>query len=287
LATGADYRSIQELFGVGQSTACNIFLETVTAICFSMKSRFIRIPNEVECMNIAKGFEERWGFPQCIGAIDGTHIPIIAPHDNHNDYYNRKCFYSIVCQGVCDYRGVFWDIDVGFPGRAHDSRILLNSTIYELGERGRLFPNVTKNINGIEVPYCIIGDAAYPLKTWLLKPYRDNINTPAEEKYFNYRLSRARMTIECAFGRLKGRWRALLKRNDSHVAIMPSVVMASVILHNVCELRGEDFPNQGEVNDNDHAVDAQENYEQRRDDQLHAGHLIRQTLATYFSDNRL
>ena len=39
------------------------------------------------------------GLPQCVGAIDGCHIPILAPKENHCDYYNRKSFHSIVLQG--------------------------------------------------------------------------------------------------------------------------------------------------------------------------------------------
>jgi hypothetical protein len=40
------------------------------------------------------------GFPNCGGAIDGTHIPIIAPSESHGDYLNRKGYYSLIMQGV-------------------------------------------------------------------------------------------------------------------------------------------------------------------------------------------
>jgi hypothetical protein len=42
-------------------------------------------------------------FPQCCGAIDGTHIHIIAPKEHHTDYYNRKCHHSVIMQGFVDY----------------------------------------------------------------------------------------------------------------------------------------------------------------------------------------
>ena len=40
----------------------------------------------------------------CGGAIDGTHIPILAPQEDHSDYLNRKNVHSIILQGVCDDR---------------------------------------------------------------------------------------------------------------------------------------------------------------------------------------
>ena len=40
------------------------------------------------------------------------------------------------------------------------------------------------------------------------------------------------MVVECAFGRLKGRWRSLLKRNDSDVHFLPTYVAACYVLIN-------------------------------------------------------
>ena len=57
--------------------------------------RYIRILTGPQAMDIVRGFEQQWVFPQCFGAIDGLHIPIIAPKDSHMDYYNRKGFYSM------------------------------------------------------------------------------------------------------------------------------------------------------------------------------------------------
>ena len=34
----------------------------------------------------------------CGGAIDGTHIPILAPNESHADYVNRKGYHSIIMQ---------------------------------------------------------------------------------------------------------------------------------------------------------------------------------------------
>ena len=58
------------------------------------------------------GFLSR-GFPQCAGAIDGTHIPVEAPAENASDYYNRKGWHSVILQGTVDHEGLFTDIYTG------------------------------------------------------------------------------------------------------------------------------------------------------------------------------
>ena len=44
--------------------------------------------------------------------------------------------------------------------------------------------------------------------------------------------------VENAFGRLKARWRHLIKQNDMAVKNVPKVVTACCILHNICEIHG-------------------------------------------------
>ena len=72
-----------------------------------------------------------------------------------------------------------------------------------------------------------------------MKPYPVNPHTTAEQQNFNYRQSRARMVVENAFGRLKGRWRCLLKRLDIQVDNAAIAVGACVVLHNICETFGD------------------------------------------------
>lgn len=239
LATGNEYRTLQELFGIGRSTACQILEEFVSAVAQELKRTLIKRPTHDEFIEIAQGYRDRWGFPQCVGAIDGCHIPIIAPSENRNDYHNRKGWYSIVLQAVCDHRYIFWDIEVGWPGRAHDARVYANSSLFQdLSEN--LLPGITERFTGVEVPLFIIGDPAYPLSEFLLKAYPGKELTE-DKTHFNYRLSRARMTIENSFGRLKKRWRCLLKPIENDFRLVPTMVTACCILHNLVEIRGEGF----------------------------------------------
>lgn len=103
LATGEDLRSLGWRFDVAKSTACEIINDVCQAIVSILLPRFITWPTGNALRAIVDGFASEWNFPQCCGAIDGTHIPITAPPDNPAYYYNRKGFYSIVLQAVVDH----------------------------------------------------------------------------------------------------------------------------------------------------------------------------------------
>ena len=101
-----------------------------------------------------------------------------------------------------------------------------------------LLPNVGKKIGEISCPPLIVGNSAFPLRTWLLKPYTNAVLTP-QQRYFNYRLSRARMVTEGAYGQLKGRWRVLLRKNESSKEQVRITTLACIVLHNICTDRGD------------------------------------------------
>ena len=127
------------------------------------------------------------------------------------------------------------------PGSVHDARILSNSEIFKLGEAHKLYPgDYHVDVGGKDIAPVILGDPAYPLLPWLLKPYPENPNTIRKHRKFNYRLSRARVTIENVFGGWKGRFRRFSKRVDMEVNNLVTVIAASCILHNICEMNNEE-----------------------------------------------
>ena len=168
-------------------------------------------------------------------------IPVTPPFLEHTDYFNRKGWYSIILQGVVDHNYLFEDIYVGWPGNVHDARVLAHSSIYAKASHGEIFPEDKIKIKDTDVPIFLIGDSAYPLTTWIMKPFAHNTSLTIQQKNYNYALCRARTVVENGFGRLKARWRRLLKRIDMDVDKVPNIITACCILHNLCEINREHF----------------------------------------------
>ena len=133
LATNSDYRSIGHMFGIAKGTVCVILHEVCNAIVQVLMKKYIKFPSGEQLKETIDGFERYHSFPQCAGAIDGTHIEILAPEEYAKDYYNRKGYYSILMQAVADHRYCFTDINIGWPGSVHDARVLkIHNFIKEL-----------------------------------------------------------------------------------------------------------------------------------------------------------
>ncbi|KAG1693348.1 Protein ALP1-like [Nymphon striatum] len=176
LGTNIEYRSIDHLFGRAKSTCIKIVKEVTVAIAEHLLAKYISIPQGDNLLKVVSKFERRRGFPQIGGAIDGSQVKIIAPQDSHSDFYNRHHNHSVILQAVVDCDCKFLDVCLGWPGKAHDSRVFKNSKIYQAGITGKLFPDhMKKTISGVEEPIVLIGDPAYPLLPLLMKPFLASI----------------------------------------------------------------------------------------------------------------
>ena len=124
------YRKVANSFGISRAAVSNIVKIVSMVITIHLGPIYIKSPKTKEKIETAASkFYERHGFPQCIGAMDGTHVFIRRPSENPTDFLNRKNCYSFNMQAVCDYRYCFTDVVVKWPGSVHDARIFANSTI--------------------------------------------------------------------------------------------------------------------------------------------------------------
>ncbi|KAG5866220.1 hypothetical protein JTB14_036694 [Gonioctena quinquepunctata] len=85
----------------------------------------------------------------------------------------------------------------------------------------------------IYMPYVFVADESFPLAKHIMRPYpRQKVIGNKDNKICNYRLSRARQTVECAFGILASRFRVFRKAFESKVDTVVRVGEAACVLHN-------------------------------------------------------
>ena len=82
-------------------------------------------------------------------------------------------------------------------------------------------------------PPILLRDPAYPLLPNVMKEF--NNCTETKHVLFNNKLRTTRNQIECAFGRLKSRWKILNRAADVDINFAVKLVYACFILHNFCE----------------------------------------------------
>lgn len=234
LANPECIRSVSDRFDISRSTCYEVYMRICTAITNNLADRFIHLPEGNDARNTIQKFEEQRGFPGILGAIDGSHIPIQAPLKDPEQYINRKSFHSVQLQVVCDMDMKFIDVFCGFPGSVHDARVFRNSPLFVDAERNRdlLFPGNSH----------LIGDAAYPLKPWILTPYKDTGRLTRQQQHYNFIHSSTRMVVERSLALLKNRFRKLkTSMLKQKIEDIPVVVVAACVLHNTCLMNEDDI----------------------------------------------
>lgn len=234
LATGLSYEGLAFSFRMGVCTVQRIVMETCEALWAVFQQDHMPAPTTAICQKAAEDFWRLWNFPNCFGAIDGKHIRIKCPAKSGSLYYNYKQFYSLALQGVADAKCKFLAIDVGAMGRQSDGGVFNNSDLFKCLENNvfGLPASLPLPITQVHTPLVLVGDEAYPLLQYLMRPF-PRVNLTREKKIYNYRLSRARRCIECAFGIMSQKFRILLKPIETNVANAEKIIKACCILHNI------------------------------------------------------
>ncbi|CAM5134457.1 unnamed protein product [Eretmochelys imbricata] len=154
LATPNSYRLVTNQLGVGKWTVGIMLMQVCRAINRILFRRTVTLGNVHDTV---AGFAQM-GFPKCGGAINGTHIPILAPAHLASEYVNWKGYFSMVLQVPVDHRGHFIDMNAGWPGKVHDACIFQNIDLFRKLQAGTFFPDHKITAGEIEMPIVVLGD---------------------------------------------------------------------------------------------------------------------------------
>ncbi|KAL3976486.1 a disintegrin and metalloproteinase with thrombospondin motifs 15 [Sarotherodon galilaeus] len=238
LATWDSFTTIASSFRVGVSTVCQIIPQVATAIWDCLVDDFMAVPSTEDWRSIAEGFQKRWNFPLCCGALDGKHVRTKAPPNSGSMFHNYKGTFSIVLLAVVDAGYHFRIIDVGGYGGTSNGGILANSTFSQALRAGTLHLPPDQPLPGGEhrgaQPHVFVADEAFPLRQELMRPFPGRL-LPLEKRIFNSpfnRLSRAWLIVECAFGILSSQWRLYRRSMELRPEVAEKCVKATCVLHN-------------------------------------------------------
>lgn len=233
---------------MGVSTIGKIIREICVVLWDVLYPNEMANPTEENWMEIAAEFYKKTQFPNCVGAVDGKHIRVKCPPNSGTQYF-------LVLLAICDSNYCFTIIDVGSFGKESDCNIFKQRSFRKMLYAGKInFPPDTclpEDQNGVPQPYVLVADETFALNKNLLRPFPGRTLNDGR-RIFNYRLSRARQSIECAFGIMSNKWRVL----HSPLLVAPdfavAITKATCVLHNFVRRRdGYNFEDSVDCNMDD------------------------------------
>ncbi|XP_031358403.1 putative nuclease HARBI1 [Photinus pyralis] len=218
-STGGHLLSVADFCGVHVSTACRIVRRVSEAIARLYRQYIQMATTPDDMMACQREFFNIASFPRVVGVIDCTHIKIDSPGGEDPEIFrNRKGYFSINVQMICDANLKIMNVVARWPGSSHDSTIFSNSRV-----RVNFEQNIYENC-------LLLGDSGYPNRRYLMTPLL-NPATPAQQLY-NEAHIRTRNCIERCFGVIKRRFPILAYGCRLLINSTLSIIMATSVLHN-------------------------------------------------------
>ena len=169
------------------------------AILAEFQQEYLICPTEpADLRGIEQKFRNRWNVPHAVGALGGKHIAIKKPKKSGSEYFNYKGYFSLVLLALVDAEYKFLWVNAGSSGSSS-----------EVFNRSKLRTRIVKGTLGLPLPepmgpggpnlhYFLLGDNAFVLMPWLVKPYSRRQLT-REERIANYRISRGRRVVRVEY----------------------------------------------------------------------------------------
>jgi len=240
LMHGACIPLVADKAALGKSTVHGILRQVCSAISYHF-GHLISWPSGRRLSRVTTGFQAKQSLPNCIGAIDGSHVYIAAPPNSivAADHRNRYKTFSILLQAVVDTKCYFTSVNTGPPGSLHDSAHFKSTELYrkvEAGVMGGFKDDPLTWPAALPFPPYIVADRGYPLLSWCITPFKMgpmDVPLTDEEVWFNRKHSSTRMCVERGFGILKARFKEIGTKSALKLDFVPTVVHSCCVLHNI------------------------------------------------------
>jgi len=193
LASPARWADLEVMFGHCRSSLSESFCRTVDRLTTKWGHLLTRWRREfmAERAAVYVGAVRRRRAPlqTCVGFIDGTAIHVARPGGGlqRSCYSGHKRRHVLKFQSVTTPDGWVFHMYGPHEGRRHD--IVL---YYESGLDDDL--RQTLLIDGVQ--YCLYGDSAYVLRSWMQTGHGNGPDRTAAERAFDLSMSRIRKTVE-------------------------------------------------------------------------------------------
>ncbi len=245
IATGITMKQVAIIEGLSETSVHRAVHAVCSAITSELSAESIKMPRtRAELLKAAVGFHEIAGMPNIIGAVDGTHVKIRTPAGSGDMYYCRKGFPSVNVMVVSSSRLEFLNCAVGYSGRAHDSTVFMGSELWRSIQDpaptslGQCLKDMAVDVAQVSIPGTFIADSAYRNVPHLLPAFKTVQANTQSKIAFNRAHAKTRNPVERAIGRLKARFRKLLHGLELKIENCWDVILACILLHNICEERG-------------------------------------------------
>jgi len=221
---------LEDIYGVEANSVFGIIRRTVESLDEVLKLDPFDPWDVIQCGALAESMfiRSKQTVAKCIGALDGMCVRIYRPRErevgNPLHFLNRKGFFGINLQAICNAERKFIWFGMDAAGGTHDS---LAFKLSELGSRlaNQEFPD----------GFWFAGDDAYACTMSLLAPFLKQSQRGHKEKdNYNFYQSRCRINVECAFGILVARFGVLRRPMRNKVALIIVVVSVCMKYHDIC-----------------------------------------------------
>lgn len=131
MANGSHQNVMGDCYSVSQATVSRCLSRVARAIA-GLRPQHVKYPEGQEIQRVMQDFYRIARMPGVIGCIDCTLIAILKPTCNNAEYFRlRKGFFALNVQAICGSNLKFYNVITRWPGSVHDSRVFLNSQIYQ------------------------------------------------------------------------------------------------------------------------------------------------------------